>query len=215
MILIEENFNGVKPIQESVTREDGTKEKKLFMEGIFLQAEEKNRNGRIYKLEDIRRECEKANKLAEQQRYLLGQLGHPEGKLDPELDKIAIKVVETHVKGKYGYGKAEVLVNQPHGQILKGLLESNIQLGVSSRGTGRVNETAKGTMVEDFQWMAQDVVTTPSAQTAYPTSVYESLYMFKHGDEVEKLAEAVLHDQAAQKYFQKEMLKFIQHLSDK
>jgi hypothetical protein len=95
------------------------------------------------------------------------------------------------------------------GKIAKELINSGVKLGVSSRGTGRV---AEGGKVDDYHFATMDIVAQPSAPGAFPNSVMESLNLASNRKQIETLSEAVLHDEAAQKYFKAEILKFIESL---
>ena len=137
---------------------------------------------------------------------MLGQLDHPSGSLEISLKNVSHKIVEMEMKGNQAIGKAEVLEKTQAGSILKGLIESNVRVGVSSRGKGQLNESG---MVSNFHLVTIDAVAVPSAQNAYPESIMESLEAYRRGEIVNDLAEAVIHDPKAQEYFFKEMQKFI------
>lgn len=202
MILIEENFNGI--VKEAV--EDG---KKTYLKGVFMEAEQKNRNNRIYDLTEMKAQIEKVNEAAKTGRHILGELDHPD-RLDVKLENVSHKIVELWLEGNDIHGKAEVLDKHPKGQILKSLLDSDVSIGVSSRGSGAVNESSG--RVSNFNLMTIDAVATPSARSAYPESIMEQIQLDKRGGIIEDLSEAVLHDPMAQKYFEIEMKKFIEKL---
>lgn len=204
MILLENKFNDI--IAESVGDGDN---KSHYLSGIFMESERQNRNGRTYKRDEISRAVDKINEAAGSGRHVLGELDHPNGSLEVKLENAAIRIESMEMKGDFAYGRAKVL-STPKGQIVQALLNDGIQLGVSSRGSGSVQE-ATGT-VENFELVTVDVVANPSAIDAYPESIFESLQMYKRGDEIDKLAEAVLEDQKAQKYFAEEIQKFMQSL---
>jgi hypothetical protein len=142
-------------------------------------------------------------------RHILGSLDHP-SHLEIKLDEVAIKLVEARMNGNDVWCKAEILESVPKGQILKALVDSGINVGVSSRGSGQVNESTG--RVSNFNFVTVDVVSQPSAINAYPETVMEQLQMYKRGDIVTDLAEAVINDDMAQKYFQMEMKKFIENI---
>jgi hypothetical protein len=208
MILIENNFDGVEALVESV---EGGK-KKTYLTGTFMESERKNRNGRIYETSDLEKAVHKINDASKVNRHILGHMDHP-SHLEIKLDEVAIKLVEARMDGKNVWAKAEVLEAVPKGQILKGLLESGVQVGVSSRGTGQVNESTG--RVSNFNFVTIDVVSQPSAIGAFPQTIQEQLEMYKRGEVVNDLAEAVIHDKHAQWYFQQEMKKFIDHIRSK
>lgn len=205
MILIEENFEGV--LTEAAS--DG---KKTYLSGIFMESGNKNRNGRIYDSAEMQREVDKINEAAKRGHYVLGELDHPNS-LEIKLENVSHKIVEMTMKGNLVYGKAEIIDKHPKGQILKALVDSGVQVGVSSRGSGQVNESTG--IVRNFGLVTVDAVATPSCRSAYPQTIQEQLEYYRKGGYVTELAEAVIHDQAAQKYFQAEMKKFIETLYNK
>lgn len=202
MILIEENFNGVDTLVESV---DG--QKKSYLSGLFMEAETRNQNGRIYKTSDIQKSVDKINESARLNRFILSELDHP-STLEIKLENVAMKIVEAKMVGSQAICKAEVLHLHPKGAILQSLIDSGIQVGVSSRGTGQVNESTG--VVSNFNFVTVDAVATPSCRNAYPMTIREHLEMYKRGGVIDDLAEAVINDKKAQDHFQKEMLKWIQ-----
>lgn len=206
MILTEQNFS-------NVITETSSDSKKLFIKGIFLESEQKNRNGRIYQRQEIQEAVDKINEAANQGRHILGELDHPSGNLEVSLKNVSHKITEMYMEGNNAIGKAEILESVPAGQIAKGLIESGINIGVSSRGTGMVNESTN--MVEGFEIVTVDLVASPSAINAFPQSLRESIEMYRRTGELDNLANAVIHDVSAQKYFEKEIMKFIEETFNK
>lgn len=207
MILTEYRDTGI--ITEAVSV---GKEKKYYLGGIFMESEQENRNGRTYKTDEIAAAVERINEAARSGRHILGELDHPDGSLDVKLKNVSHRIVEMEMVGNNAVGKAEIITQNPAGQIVKGLMEAGIQLGVSSRGSGSVNESTG--RVENFNMVTVDIVANPSAINAYPETLQESLYL-KRNRNLNDLAEAVLHDTKAQEYFQKELFKFIGTLTQK
>ena len=203
MILLEETFN-----VETLTEEVGDK-KKTYLQGIFMEAETKNRNGRIYDKKEMEKVVEKINESSKLNRHILGALDHP-STLEIKLDEISHRLIEAEMRGNQVICKAEVLESTPKGAILKSLLDSGVTIGVSSRGSGSVNESTG--RVTNFNFVTVDAVATPSCKSAYPETIRESLQMYNRGEIIDDLAEAVAHDPIAQKYFEIEMKKFIQGL---
>jgi len=203
MILIEENFGNL--LTESA--EDG---KKTYLKGVFMEAEQQNRNGRVYDIKEMEAQVKKVNEAAKLGRHVLGELDHPD-RLDVKLENVSHKITELWMEGNNVYGKAEVLDKHPKGQILKSLLDSQVNIGVSSRGSGSVSES--NGRVSNFTLSTIDAVATPSARSAYPESIMEQIQMSKRGQVIEDLSEAVIHDPMAQKYFEIEMRKFIETLT--
>jgi hypothetical protein len=207
MILTEDNFNGI--LKEDVSEGDN---KKLYLKGVFMEAEQQNRNGRVYALHEMEQQVKKVNEAAKTGRHILGELDHSD-RLDIKLENVSHKIEQLWFEGNNVYGKALVLDKHPKGQILKALLDSEVNVGVSSRGSGSVNESDG--RVSNFNLMTIDAVATPSARSAYPESIMEQLQMNKRGEIIEDLSEAVIHDPMAQKYFAIEMKKFIETLRSK
>lgn len=208
MILIEERFTDLRG--DVITESSGNgEEKKYYLQGIFAESETKNRNQRTYTMADMAREVAKVNEAAKTGRHVLGELDHPDT-LEIKLKNVSHRIVEMRMEGNRAVGKAEILRNHPNGQIAIGLMKDGIQLGVSTRGSGKVN--SRTGVVENFNLVTVDIVATPSARSAYPETIQEQLEMYKHGGVITDLAEAVIHDPIAQKYFEAEMKKFINKL---
>lgn len=201
MILVETNFN-------KLLTESDVEGKKLYIKGIFMECESKNRNGRIYKREEMQREVDKANAKLSSGEDILGELDHP-NQLEVKLENVSHAIRELNLEGNVVLGKAEVL-KTPKGMILQSLLESGIKVGVSSRASGSVNESTGE--VSNFNFVTIDTVATPSVQSAIPETIWESLDMYKRGTLIEDLAEAIRYDTTAQKYFKEEIEKFIKSL---
>ena len=190
-------------IQETST--EGNKE--LYLSGVFMQAEQKNRNGRTYPLNEMQNAVTLLQETIKERGNVMGELDHPSN-LVVSLDRVSHLITEVHMKGNDVYGKAKI-IDTPCGIICKQLLEAGVQLGVSSRGAGAVNESGN---VSGFQVVTIDIVANPSAN-ANPTAVYEGFEGSKQGQKVITLAESVVHDDAAQKYLKKEILKFLSSMS--
>ena len=208
MIITEYNFNNI--IAESVSTDQG---KKLYLKGVFMEAEQRNRNGRTYQLSEMTEQVAKMNAAAESGNPVLGHIDHPEGSLEIKLADVSHKIVEVKMQENNAIGKAQIIDTVPNGMIAKGLIESGINVGVSSRGSGVVNESTG--IVEGFDLVTIDLVATPSAINAYPESVLESLDMYKKGNELKNVADAVIHDPMAQKYFNRELSKYIKEIFNK
>lgn len=204
MILLESNFKNV--ITEALQSESG--KKRFYLKGVFMESEVENGNGRIYQFNEMQTAVNKINSAAASGRHILGELNHPENhRLEVRLDDVSHKLIEMRMEGNNAVGKAEIIDEVPKGQIARGLLEAGVQLGVSSRGTGSVEESSG--RVSQFDLVTIDIVSTPSAHGAYPQSIQESLMLYRKGQVIEDLAEAVIHDAKAQKYFEKELMRFI------
>ena len=182
------------------TTQDG---KDMYLSGIFMQAELKNRNGRVYPLKEITRAVEGAQKTIKEHNGIFGELDHPQS-LSINLDRISHAIMDIRMEGNNAIGRAKLL-ETPMGKIAKELVKSGVRLGVSSRGAGAVNEST----VADFNFVTVDIVATPSAPGAMPNTVYESLEMSANGRNVLTLAEQVQEDPAAQEYFKRAFMKFL------
>lgn len=186
----------------------GKPQKDLFMKGIFIQGDVRNHNQRVYPLGEIRKAVDSINALIKEDVPVCGELDHP-ADLKINLDRVSHVITGMWLEGANGYGKLKILPT-PMGNIIRSILESNVKLGVSSRGSGNVNESTG--YVSDFEIITVDVVAQPSAPQAYPKAVYESLLNMNHGYKTLELAEAVNHDPRVQKYLREQITKFILEL---
>lgn len=177
----------------------------MWLSGVFMQAEIENRNRRKYPIQEITRAVEAANKMIKEHNGIFGELDHPQT-LTINLDRISHVITEINMHGNNAVGKAKLL-ETPMGKIAKELVKSGVKIGVSSRGAGAVNESGG---VSDFNFVTVDIVATPSAPGAMPEAVYESLMASQHGNEVITLAEEVRNDPKAQKYLEKQIMKFLE-----
>lgn len=149
-------------------------EKNVFIEGVFMQGDKKNRNGRVYPMDVLNNAVSKY--VAEQvsKGRAVGELNHPDGPT-VNLDKVSHRITELRSEGNDVIGKALIL-NTPMGQIVKGLVEGGCQLGVSSRGMGTL-ERRNGAMYvkDDFQLSTVDIVQDPSAPEAFVNGIMEGV----------------------------------------
>ena len=149
--------------------------KRMFIEGVFLQGDIKNRNGRLYPVSTLAREVNRYNESFIQKGRALGELGHPDGPT-VNLDRVSHKITSLRQEGKNFVGKAQIL-STPMGKIASNLIGEGVTLGVSSRGVGSLKEdTASGCKVvgEDFMLAtAADIVADPSAPDAFVSGIME------------------------------------------
>ena len=148
--------------------------KSLYIEGVFLQGNIKNRNGRMYPMETLRKEVSRYNENHIQSGRALGELGHPDGPT-VNLDRVSHKIVSLKESGSNYVGKAKIL-STPMGKIAQSLLGEGVKLGVSSRGVGSLKPTREGYSVvgEDFMLAtAADIVADPSAPDAFVSGIME------------------------------------------
>ena len=160
--------------QVEVIVENRNGKKNLFIEGVFLQGEIKNRNGRMYPMQTLAREVGRYNENFVEKGRALGELGHPDGPT-VNLDRVSHKIVSLKESGNNFIGKAKIL-STPMGKIASNLLGEGVKLGVSSRGVGSLSKTNEGYSVvgEDFTLAtAADIVADPSAPDAFVDGIME------------------------------------------
>ena len=187
MKLITEEVSRVKFIVEG----KGAK-KKMYIEGVFLQGEIKNRNGRMYPLQTLAKEVGRYNESFVSKGRALGELGHPDGPT-VNLDRVSHKITSLRQEGNNFIGKAQLL-STPMGKIAQNLIGEGVTLGVSSRGVGSLKEDLHGCKVvgEDFMLAtAADIVADPSAPDAFVSGIMEGKEWIWEG--------GILREQLAQK----------------
>jgi hypothetical protein len=182
--------------------------KNLYLKGICIQGGVKNANSRVYPITEINRAIETLNKQIKTGYSVLGEVDHPTN-LRINLDRVSHMITEMWLDGPNGFGKMKILPT-PMGNLVRTMLESGVKLGVSSRGSGNVNEHDGA--VSDFDIVTVDIVAQPSAPNAYPTAVYEGLMNMKGGHRVLDMAKDLNKDQRVQKYLQEEIRKFVTEL---
>ena len=146
----------------------------MYIEGVFLQGEIKNRNGRMYPVNTLSREVNRYNESFIKKGRALGELGHPDGPT-VNLDRVSHKITQLRQEGNNFIGKAQLL-DTPMGKIAKSLIDEGVTLGVSSRGVGSLKTTSEGYKVvgEDFMLAtAADIVADPSAPDAFVSGIME------------------------------------------
>ena len=148
--------------------------KQYVIEGIFMQADQKNRNGRIYPKAIMESAVDRYNREQISKGRAVGELNHPEGPTI-NLDKVSHKITELRWEGNNVVGKAQIL-DTPMGQIVRGLMEGGVQLGVSSRGMGSlVQRGGINYVANDFQLATVDIVQDPSAPEAFVNGIMEGV----------------------------------------
>ena len=154
--------------------EDG--KKSYFIEGVFMQGDIKNRNGRMYPSETLAKEVKRYNKEYVQKKRAYGELGHPQGPTI-NLERVSHMITELKQDGSNFLGKAKIMTETPYGQIVKSLMDEGAQLGVSSRGMGSLKAGKNGAqeVQKDFYLAtAADIVADPSAPDAFVNGIMES-----------------------------------------
>jgi hypothetical protein len=197
-------FDQAQIVVESKDEKNG---KSLYMKGICIQGGVKNANQRVYPVNEIGRAVSTLNDQITGGYSVLGEVDHPEG-LNINLDRVSHMISEMWMDGPNGYGKLKILPT-PMGQLVKTMLESGVKLGVSSRGSGNVNEDNN---VSDFEIITVDIVAQPSAPGAYPTPIYEHLMNTQGGMQAFNMAREVQGDAKAQKYLKESLVNIIQGL---
>jgi hypothetical protein len=171
MKLITEEIESVQVLTETVNGK-----KTLYIQGVFLQSECVNRNGRLYPFSIMEREVNRYNENYVKKGRALGELGHPDGPT-VNLDRVSHKITSLTCEGKNFIGKAQIL-STPMGKIAESLLNSGVCLGVSSRGIGSLRENNNGykEVGEDFMLAtAADIVADPSAPDAFVQGIMEGV----------------------------------------
>ena len=169
MKLITEQIDDVEVIVENRNGK-----KSMFIEGIFLQGDIKNRNGRMYPMDTLRREVTRYNEAFVESGRAVGELGHPEGPT-VNLDRVSHKIVSLRESGSNYVGKAKIL-STPMGKIAQNLIDEGVKLGVSSRGLGTLATNNEGVKIvsDDFTLAtAADIVADPSAPDAFVQGIME------------------------------------------
>jgi hypothetical protein len=201
-------------------KEDGGKN--YFIEGIFMQGNVKNRNGRMYPMETLEKEVNRYNKEYVEQNRAYGELGHPQGPTI-NLERVSHMIKELNRDGDNIIGKAKIMTETPYGKIVKNLMDEGARLGVSSRGMGTLKKDKKGVNLvqSDFQLAtAADIVADPSAPNAFVEGVMEgvdwiqdingnwvSQYIEETQKEIRKVSKAELEEAKVNAF-----LKFLKQL---
>jgi hypothetical protein len=194
-------------IVESVTEGDD-KLKTLYMKGIFIQGGVKNANERVYPVNEIQAAVDTLNKQIEEGYSVLGEVDHPDD-LKINLDRVSHMITRMWMDGPNGFGKLKILPT-PMGQLVKTMLESGVKLGVSSRGSGNVNDVDG--RVSDFEIITVDIVAQPSAPNAYPKAIYEGVMNMKHGHKILEIAKEAGGDRKVQRFLGAEVKRLISEL---
>lgn len=191
-----------------ITEEGVEGKKNLYIQGPFIQTEVKNRNGRMYRSESVAREVKRYNEDYVNKGRALGELGHPDGP-SINLDRVSHRIVSLTQEGNDFMGKAQIL-NTPMGEIARNLIESGVQLGVSTRGMGSLKEINGVQVVQDDFYLATaaDIVADPSAPNAFVNGIMEGVeWVWDNGmlktQELEKARRVI--DEAASKINKKEL----------
>jgi len=194
--------------QAQIVVETANEGKELFMKGICIQGDQLNANKRVYPTNEISGAVVQITERLKQGESVLGEVDHPDD-LQVNLDRVSHMIESMWMEGNDGYGKLKIIPT-PMGKLVQTMLESGVKLGVSSRGSGNVNESDG--KVSDFEIVTVDVVAQPSAPDAYPTAIYEGLMNMRGGHRVLEIAKATGEDQKVQKYLKEGVLRLIKDL---
>ena len=195
--------------QSGIVLESDDKDgKNLHLKGIAIQGGIRNANQRVYPVDEIERAVKTLNDQIQNGYSVLGEVDHPDD-LKVNLDRVSHMITNMWMEGPNGYGKFKILPT-PMGNLIRTMLEAGVKLGVSSRGSGNVDEMSG--KVSDFEIITVDIVAQPSAPGAYPTPVYEHLMNARGGMKAFKVAQEVKEDPKAQKYLKESLLSIIKGL---
>jgi hypothetical protein len=186
---------------------DGTG-KNLYLKGICIEGGVRNANERVYPVTEIAKAVDTVNEQIKTGHSVLGEVDHPED-LKINLDRVSHMIMNMWMDGAAGYGKLKILPT-PMGELVKTMLTSGVKLGVSSRGSGNVND-ANG-HVSDFEIVTVDVVAQPSAPNAYPTAIYEGLLNHAGGARLLEMFRDPAQSNKAQRYVKGEVMRLIRGL---
>ena len=182
--------------------------KNLYLKGICIEGNKRNANDRVYPLHEITRAVNTINQQIKEGNSVLGEVDHPDDwKIN--LDLVCHSVDGMWMEGDAGHGKLRILPT-PMGDLIKTLLQSGVKLGVSSRGSGNVDDRTGH--VSDFEIVTIDVVAQPSAPNAYPKAIYEGMMNMKYGHRLLEIAKDAGQDNKVQKYLKSEVIRLIKDL---
>jgi hypothetical protein len=198
------SFDQARVVMESDDK-DG---KNLYLKGIAIQGGIKNANQRVYPVSEITNAVKTLNDQIQNGYSVLGEVDHPDD-LKVNLDRVSHMITDMWMDGPNGYSKMKILPT-PMGNLIRTMLEAGVKLGVSSRGSGNVDDRTG--QVAEFEIITVDIVAQPSAPGAYPTPVYEHLMNTRGGNRAFLTANEVKEDPKAQKYLKESLLKIIQGL---
>ena len=182
--------------------------KNLYLKGICIEGNKRNANDRVYPLHEISKAVNTITQQIKEGNSVLGEVDHPDD-LKINLDRVCHSVEGMWMDGDTGCGKLKILPT-PMGELIKTLLTSGVKLGVSSRGSGNVDDRTGH--VSDFEIVTIDVVAQPSAPNAYPKAIYESMMNMKYGHRLLEIAREAGEDSKVQRYLKNEVVKLIRDL---
>jgi hypothetical protein len=182
--------------------------KNLYLKGICIEGGVRNANERVYPVNEIAKAVDTINEQIKTGHSVLGEVDHPED-LKINLDRVSHMIEKMWMDGPAGYGKLKILPT-PMGELVKTMLTSGVKLGVSSRGSGNVDD--RNGHVSDFEIVTVDVVAQPSAPNAYPQAIYEGLLNHAGGAKLLEMFKDPAKSNKAQRYVQSEVIRLIRGL---
>ena len=194
--------------EAKVVVESSNEGKDLYMKGICIQGNVKNANQRVYPTFEINKAVSKISDQIAGGTSVLGEVDHPED-LKINLDRVSHMLTSMWMDGHNGYGKLKILPT-PMGKLVETMLQSGVKLGVSSRGSGNVDEASGN--VSEFDIITVDVVAQPSAPNAYPTPIYEGLLNMRHGHKLVGVAKAAREDARVPQHLNEGVIRLIKDL---
>lgn len=183
-------------------------EKNLYLKGICIEGDRLNANDRIYPRHEIQKAVETINEQIRSGHSVLGEVDHPDD-LKINLDRVCHAVESMWMDGHAGCGRLKILPT-PMGNLIRTLLQSGVKLGVSSRGSGNVDD--KTGHVSDFEIVTIDVVAQPSAPNAYPKAIYEGMINMKHGHRIMEMAREAGESDRVRKFLAESVRRLIKEL---
>jgi hypothetical protein len=201
-------FDRASMVVESVSEGD---KRNLYMKGIFIQGGVKNANERVYPVSEIESAVQTLNEQITEGHSVLGEVDHPDD-LKINLDRVSHMITTMWMDGANGFGKLKILPT-PMGQLVATMLESGVKLGVSSRGSGNVDDM--NGKVSDFEIVTVDIVAQPSAPNAYPKAIYEGMMNLRHGHKLLDIAKDAQGNKKVEKYLKEEVMRLINDLKIK
>ena len=198
-------FDRAGMVVESVSEGD---KKNLYMKGIFIQGGVKNANERVYPVAEIEVAVQTLNEQITEGYSVLGEVDHPDD-LKINLDRVSHMITSMWMDGANGFGKLKILPT-PMGELVTTMLQSGVKLGVSSRGSGNVDDM--NGKVSDFEIVTVDIVAQPSAPNAYPKAIYEGMMNMRHGHKLLDIAKDARGDKKVEKYLKEEVMRLIKDL---
>jgi hypothetical protein len=190
---------------------DGSGQKTMKLKGICIEGGVRNANERVYPVSEIANAVDTINEQIKTGHSVLGEVDHPDD-LKINLDRVSHMIENMWMDGPAGMGTLKILPT-PMGELVKTMLQSGVKLGVSSRGSGNVND-ANG-HVSDFEIVTVDVVAQPSAPNAYPTAIYEGLLNHTGGQRLLEMFKDPAKSSKAQRYVKDEVVRLIRNLKIK